>query len=235
MSNSNVNMNTTKRSITTSQGKTHRNTMYTSYIDDFEKQKKDEIKEVFDLFDTEQKGMILGSNMKICLKTLGIDIKKKELAPILKDMFNKGIDDWYKFDQFYQVTKKKMDEKDPDEEMAKEFYLLCDYKEDNKEEEREKSYNAGFEQGFTDGQDWANVENSVTLLLALHRAYDFEPDQLMNVVEKSTKYVHQANEGKPTIGTLARQLYNECQIKLCEHEVEILRKYSLFEEGDPYD
>ena len=139
MSNTNVNMNTTKRSITTSQGKTHRNTMYTSYIDDFEKQKKDEIKEVFDLFDTEQKGMILGSNMKICLKTLGIDIKKKELAPILKDMFNKGIDDWYKFDQFYQVTKKKMDEKDPDEEMTKEFYLLCDYKEDNKEEEREKS------------------------------------------------------------------------------------------------
>lgn len=139
MSNTNVNMNTTKRSITTSQGKTHRNTMYTSYIDDFEKQKKDEIKEVFDLFDTEQKGMILGSNMKICLKTLGIDIKKKELAPILKDMFNKGIDDWYKFDQFYQVTKKKMDEKDPDEEMTKEFYLLCDYKEDNKEEERERS------------------------------------------------------------------------------------------------
>lgn len=107
--------------------------------------------------------------------------------------------------------------------------------ENAREEEREKSYNAGFEQGFTDGQDWANVENSVTLLLALHRAYDFEPEQLMNVVEKSNKYVHQANEGKPTIGTLARQLYNECQIKLCEHEVEILRKYSLFEEGDPYD
>lgn len=54
-------------------------------------------------------------------------------------------------------------------------------------------------------------------------------------IAKSNKYVHQANEGKPTIGTLARQLYNECQIKLCEHEVEILRKYSLFEEGDPYD
>ena len=107
--------------------------------------------------------------------------------------------------------------------------------ENAREEEREKSYNAGFEQGFTDGQDWANVENSVTLLLALHRAYDFEPEQLMNVVEKSNKYVHQANEGKPTIGTLARQLYNECQIKLCEHEVEILRKHSLFEEGDPYD
>ena len=103
------------------------------------------------------------------------------------------------------------------------------------EEAREESYNAGFERGFTDGQDWANVENSITLLLALHNSYEFTPDQLMTVVKKSNRYVHQANKGKPTIGALARQLYDKCQIKLSEHEVKILRKYSLFEEGDPYD
>ncbi len=103
------------------------------------------------------------------------------------------------------------------------------------EEAREESYNAGFERGFTDGQDWANVENSITLLLALHNSYEFTPDQLMTVVKKSNRYVHQANKGKPTIGSLARQLYDKCQIKLSEHEVEILRKYSIFEEGDPYD
>lgn len=127
----NANSTGTKRSVSTSLGKTHRQAMYTSYMDDFEKQKKDEIKEVFDLFDTEQKGFIVGSNMKICLKTLGIEIKKKELAPILEEMFSKGINDTYKFDQFYQVTKRKMDEKDPDEEMKKEFYLLCDYKDNS--------------------------------------------------------------------------------------------------------
>ena len=103
------------------------------------------------------------------------------------------------------------------------------------EEAREESYNAGFERGFTDGQDWANVENSITLLLALHNSYEFTPDQLMTVVKKSNRYVHQANKGNPTIGALARQLYDKCQIKLSEHEVKILRKYSLFEEGDPYD
>ena len=127
----NANSTGTKRSVSTSLGKTHRQAMYTSYMDDLEKQKKDEIKEVFDLFDTEQKGFIVGSNMKICLKTLGIEIKKKELAPILEEMFSKGINDTYKFDQFYQVTKRKMDEKDPDEEMKKEFYLLCDYKDNS--------------------------------------------------------------------------------------------------------
>ena len=103
------------------------------------------------------------------------------------------------------------------------------------EEAREESYNAGFERGFTDGQDWANVENSITLLLALHNSYEFTPDQLMTVVKKSNRYVHQANKGQPTIGGLARQLYDKCQIKLSEHEVKILIKYSLFEEGDPYD
>ena len=55
------------------------------------------------------------------------------------------------------------------------------------EEAREESFNAGFEKGFTDGQDWANVENSVTLLLALHNSYGFGPERLMTVVKKSNE------------------------------------------------
>ena len=55
------------------------NKVVTQKEDEFEKQKNEEIKEVFDLFDVEQKGLIQGANMKICLKTLGIDIKKKEI------------------------------------------------------------------------------------------------------------------------------------------------------------
>ena len=45
--------------------------------------------------------------MKICLKTLGIEIKKKELIPLLNEMFKKGINDKYKFEEFYQIQKKK--------------------------------------------------------------------------------------------------------------------------------
>ena len=107
------------------------NKMVTQKEDEFEKQKNEEIKEVFDLFDVEQKGLIQGANMKICLKTLGIDIKKKELEPILHEEFKKGLDDYYKFEQFLKVAKKKIAEKKPEDELKKEFYFLCDCKEDD--------------------------------------------------------------------------------------------------------
>ena len=45
-------------------------------MSDIDRQKKEEIREVFNLFDTDKKKLILGSNMKICLKTLGIEINK---------------------------------------------------------------------------------------------------------------------------------------------------------------
>ena len=76
-------------------------------MSDIDRQKKEEIREVFNLFDTDKKKkLILGFNMKICLKTLGIEIKKKELIPLLNEMFKKGINDKYKFEEFYQIQKK---------------------------------------------------------------------------------------------------------------------------------
>ena len=66
--------------------------------------KKRRNKRSFHLFDTDKKKkLILGFNMKICLKTLGIEIKKKELIPLLNEMFKKGISDKYKFEEFYQI------------------------------------------------------------------------------------------------------------------------------------
>lgn len=103
------------------------------------------------------------------------------------------------------------------------------------EQAKEEAYSHGFERGFTDGQDWANVENSVTFLLALHNGFGFGPKSLMKVVAKSNEYIHAANDGKPAINILARELYEQCDIKLSEQEVEILRKYSIFGDEDPYD
>lgn len=102
-------------------------------------------------------------------------------------------------------------------------------------EEREKSYKDGCEKGFEDGQNWANIENSITFLLALHDTYEFGPEEIMTVVRKGNEYIHQANKGNPTIGQLARRLNEQCEIQLDKDDVELLRKFSIFEEGDPYD
>ena len=99
-----------------------------SYQEELEQRQNDEIKEVFNLFDTERKGMINGHNMKICFKTLDIDIKQEEIEESLKKLFNKEITQTFKYEEFFQFAKKKLNEKNPDEEYDKQFKLLCDYK-----------------------------------------------------------------------------------------------------------
>lgn len=106
-----------------------------TYADELEQRQNDEIKEVFELFDIEKKGIIIGHNMEICFKTLGIDIQQKEIEDLLKEMFNKNIDNSFKYEEFFQIAKKKLREKNIDVEFEKQFYLLCDYKEG---EERDK-------------------------------------------------------------------------------------------------
>ena len=66
--------------------------------------------------------------MKICFKTLGIDIKQKEVEELVKQVYNKDITQTFKYEEFFQLAKKKLNEKDPDIEYEKQFMLLCDYK-----------------------------------------------------------------------------------------------------------
>ena len=99
-----------------------------SYQEELEQRQDDEIKEVFNLFDTEKKGYINGHKMKICFKKLEIDIQQKEIEDTLKQLYNKDITHTFKYDEFYQFAKKKLKEKDLDIEYTKEFMLLCDYK-----------------------------------------------------------------------------------------------------------
>lgn len=108
-------------------------------LEDVEKQQKEEIREVFELFDTDQKGVIHGKNFKICLKTLGVEMKTKDISPLLLSEYKKSIDSTFKFDEFYKFAKKKLDEKDPYEEMSKAFDLLC-IKDSNEDDEMKMTH-----------------------------------------------------------------------------------------------
>ena len=99
-----------------------------SFKEELDQRQNEEIKEVFNLFDVEKKGIINGHNMKICFKTLGIEMKQKEIEDLIKQTYNKDISQTFKFDEFFQLVKKKLREKNPDVEYGEQFKLLCDYK-----------------------------------------------------------------------------------------------------------
>ena len=99
-----------------------------SFQEELDQRQNEEIKEVFNLFDVERKGVINGHNMKICFKTLGIEMKQKEIEDLLKQTYNKDITQTFKFEEFFQLVKKKLKEKNVDVEYGEQFKLLCDYK-----------------------------------------------------------------------------------------------------------
>lgn len=88
-------------------------------------EQKEEIKEAFDLFDTEGSGKIDAKELKVAMRALGFEPKKEEIRNIILDVDRNGtgtID----YNDFLEVMTVKMQERDPVEEMKKAFKLFID-------------------------------------------------------------------------------------------------------------
>eukprot|EP00761_Pharyngomonas_kirbyi_P003552 gb/GECH01003556.1/.p1 GENE.gb/GECH01003556.1/~~gb/GECH01003556.1/.p1 ORF type:complete len:163 (+),score=66.64 gb/GECH01003556.1/:1-489(+) len=89
-------------------------------------EQKQEIKEAFDLFDTDGSGYIDAKELKVAMRALGFEHKKEEvkkwIAEIDKD--GKGV---IGFEEFEQFMAEKMATRDTREEILKAFKLFdCD-------------------------------------------------------------------------------------------------------------
>ena len=92
-------------------------------------EQRQEIKEAFDLFDTEGRNEIELKELKVAMRALGFEPKKEEVNRLIKeiDREGKGV---IRFEDFNDIMSQKVAERDPVEEMKKAFMLLC---EDNQE------------------------------------------------------------------------------------------------------
>ena len=88
-------------------------------------EQKQEIKEAFDLFDTDGSGTIDAKELKVAMRALGFEPKKEEIRKMIADADRDGsgvID----FAEFLDMMTQKMAERDPREEMLKAFRLFDD-------------------------------------------------------------------------------------------------------------
>eukprot|EP01012_Entosiphon_sulcatum_P028081 TRINITY_DN33932_c0_g1_i1.p1 TRINITY_DN33932_c0_g1~~TRINITY_DN33932_c0_g1_i1.p1 ORF type:complete len:180 (+),score=61.79 TRINITY_DN33932_c0_g1_i1:52-591(+) len=86
-------------------------------------QQKREIKQAFDLFDTEGTGQIDAKEIKVALRALGFEPKKEEMKQILAEADKDGSGK-LDFNEFLALLVKKMGEKDTKEETLKAFRLF---------------------------------------------------------------------------------------------------------------
>jgi|EP00670_Eutreptiella_braarudii_P005530 Ca2+-binding EF-hand superfamily protein len=86
-------------------------------------QQKQEIKQAFDLFDTEGTGKIEAKEIKVALRALGFEPKKEEMNKIISEVDKDG-SGTVDFNEFLDLLIRKMGEKDSREETLKAFKLF---------------------------------------------------------------------------------------------------------------
>ena len=89
-------------------------------------EQKSEIREAFDLFDTDGSGSIDGKELKIAMRALGFEPKKEEIRRMIADIDKDG-SGTINFEEFLQMMTIKMSQRDSKEEkMVKAFRLFDD-------------------------------------------------------------------------------------------------------------
>ena len=86
---------------------------------------KAEIREAFDLFDTNKTGCVDYRELKVSMRALGFDVKKAEVVELMKryDRNDTGSIQW---EDYYEILSEKYLNRDPIEEIIKAFKLFDD-------------------------------------------------------------------------------------------------------------
>ena len=85
----------------------------------------EEIKEAFQLFDTEGRGQIDIKELKAAFRALGFQVKKQEIRTMLSDVDKEGAE-IIGFDEFVEMCGPKMSSRDTRDEIMKVFGLFDD-------------------------------------------------------------------------------------------------------------
>ncbi|KAH9854344.1 Ca2+-binding EF-hand protein [Lenzites betulinus] len=88
-------------------------------------EQKQEIKEAFELFDTDKDGCIDYHELKVAMRALGFDLKKPEVLKILRDHDKTG-HGLMEFEDFAKIMSERILARDPMEEIRRAFQLFDD-------------------------------------------------------------------------------------------------------------
>merc|ERR1711924_299476 len=88
-------------------------------------EQKQEIKEAFDLSDTDGSGSIDAKELKVAMRALGFEPMKEEIQKMISDVDDDG-SGTIEFNEFLQMMSQKILNRDPKDEILKAFRLFDD-------------------------------------------------------------------------------------------------------------
>ena len=92
---------------------------------DITEEQKSDIKEAFNLFDSQSSGYIDCKDLKVAMRALGFEPRKEEIKKMIAEV-DKESSGKINLDSFMMLMSNKMSEKDTKEEIIKAFKLFDD-------------------------------------------------------------------------------------------------------------
>ncbi|CAK9167953.1 unnamed protein product [Ilex paraguariensis] len=86
-------------------------------------QKRQEIKEAFELFDTDGSGTIDAKELNVAMRALGFELTEEQINQMIADV-DKDKSGAIDFDEFVHMMTAKIGERDTKEELAKAFHII---------------------------------------------------------------------------------------------------------------
>ncbi|KAJ1696834.1 hypothetical protein LUZ63_005346 [Rhynchospora breviuscula] len=86
-------------------------------------QKRQEIREAFDLFDTDGSGTIDAKELNVAMRALGFEMTEQQIEQMIADVDKDG-SGAIEFEEFVQMMTAKIGERDTKEELNKAFHLI---------------------------------------------------------------------------------------------------------------
>jgi len=102
-----------------------RRTLATKGKKELTEEQNQEIREAFDLFDTDGSGAIDARELKVAMRALGFEAKKEEIQKMMQDADHDG-SGTIEFDEFSKAMTQKILNRDPKDEILKAFRLFDD-------------------------------------------------------------------------------------------------------------
>lgn len=92
---------------------------------DISEEQKEEIKEAFDLFDSEKTGKIDYHELKVAMRALGFEVKKADVLELMRN-YDRHQHGYIGYDDFREILTERIANQDPVEEISKAFRLFDD-------------------------------------------------------------------------------------------------------------
>ena len=84
-----------------------------------------------------------------------------------------------------------------------------------------------YENGFNDGEDWADTINVVTTMMALRRLYGFSTKRLLAVMQTANEYVKMANRGKMSVLSMMQDIEENTDVRFDEMNKNLVKKMGV--------